>query len=446
MSIVWESTGPIEVFYCYAREDEVLRDTLEKHLRILKRQGYIVSWYDRMISAGKEWAREIDAHLNTARIILLLISPDFMDSDYCYSVEMQRALERYKQGETRVIPIILRPVDLEGTPIATLRALPTSGKPITSWSNRDAAFADVSKGIREVIQELKASSAPTPLFFTEKNESNVGSDTSLQDSASPTNKIRSSYYKTIDTNEVVARFQHLMQPSSHIRMLRLVGETKMGKSHLLAKVFPSIVEQDDGTRHAILDMRNRMHTVPDILDMACSSLGLEKFGFYSAAHCEWNSKLRGKTRRSQPNQGTEQSISEHTQARDRDLTLQFVKDLFKLDDKFLLFLFDSVSNANDYMQSWLANIFLPHVSRIVHVRTVVAGRSLPDPDSSYAICCEDYRLQAITNVDDYVNYCRGLNALLGEQSIRDFAYACDYVPGMFVELVYPKFIEGKDIR
>ena len=98
MSILWESTKPIEIFYCYAREDELLRDTLEKHLRILKHQGYIVSWRDRMISAGREWVQEIDVHLNTAQIILLLISSDFMDSDYCFNNEMQRALERHENG------------------------------------------------------------------------------------------------------------------------------------------------------------------------------------------------------------------------------------------------------------------------------------------------------------------------------------------------------------
>jgi hypothetical protein len=87
------------------------------------------------------------------------------------------------------------------------------------------------------------------------------------------------------------------------------------------------------------------------------------------------------------------------------------------------------------------------VSQIVHVRTVVASRSpLPDVDSSYALCCEDHQLKAAPNVDDYITYCRELNALLGEQSIRDFAYACDYTPGMFVELVYPKFIKGRDIQ
>ena len=100
----------IEIFLCYAREDDALRQGLEKHLRVLRRQGIINLWRDRDISAGAEWEREIDNHLNTARIILLLISADFLDSDYCYSIEMKRAMERHEQEEARVIPIILRPV------------------------------------------------------------------------------------------------------------------------------------------------------------------------------------------------------------------------------------------------------------------------------------------------------------------------------------------------
>ena len=149
----------MKVFYCYAREDKALRDELEKHLGNLKRQGRITGWHDRDINAGKEWEKEIDINLNTADIILLLISPDFIDSDYCYSIEMRRALERQYSGEARVIPIILRPVDWEEAPFSSLQVLPTDGKPVNSalWHNRDEAFFDIAKGIRKVVYELLAS-------------------------------------------------------------------------------------------------------------------------------------------------------------------------------------------------------------------------------------------------------------------------------------------------
>src|SRR5438034_5167240 len=146
----------IEIFFCYAREDEVLRQGLEKQLRALRRQGVIYLWHDRNISAGTEWEREIGQHLNTARIILLLVSPDFIDSDYCYGVEMKRAMERHERGEARVIPVILRPVDTEGTPFSKLEMLPTGMKPVTDWPNQDSAFVNIAQGIRKIVEKFPA--------------------------------------------------------------------------------------------------------------------------------------------------------------------------------------------------------------------------------------------------------------------------------------------------
>src|SRR5258706_12668328 len=116
---------PVRIFFCYAHEDEALLNKLKAHLKPLQRQGLIDTWHDRDISAGTDWEREIGEHLNSAQIILLLISPDFMDSDYCYSIEMQRAIERHERGEVRVIPVILRPTLWQQTSLGELQALPT---------------------------------------------------------------------------------------------------------------------------------------------------------------------------------------------------------------------------------------------------------------------------------------------------------------------------------
>src|SRR2546421_7456585 len=141
---------PVKIFICYAHEDEALLNKLKAHLKPLQHQGLIDVWYDRDISAGTEWKREISQHLNEANIILLLVSPDFIKSDYCYSVEMRRAIERHKQREASVIPIILRWVSWMGTPLGTLQAFPKDGKPIKSWQDEDEAFYDVIKGIRKI--------------------------------------------------------------------------------------------------------------------------------------------------------------------------------------------------------------------------------------------------------------------------------------------------------
>jgi hypothetical protein len=154
-------TQAVEVFYSYAHKDEKLRNALEEHLSTLHRQGYISEWHDRHILAGTDWAQEIDDHLNSAPLILLLISPSFIASGYCYSKEMKRALERHQAGEARVIPIILRPTDRSGTPFAVLQFLPTNGKAITTWPNRDEAWLAVANGIRKVIEDLTSSATST---------------------------------------------------------------------------------------------------------------------------------------------------------------------------------------------------------------------------------------------------------------------------------------------
>jgi hypothetical protein len=150
--------APVEVFFSYAHEDEPFVDVLRKHLGILKRLGVIRYWHDRKITAGTEWKGQIDKHLNSAAVILLLVSPDFVASDYCWDVELKRALERHKEGEARVIPVILRPTHgWKDTPLGNLLAAPTNGWAVTLWSNRDQAFADVARHIETAVQQLRTS-------------------------------------------------------------------------------------------------------------------------------------------------------------------------------------------------------------------------------------------------------------------------------------------------
>lgn len=144
----------IEVFISYAHEDEKLMKKLEKQLIILQRHGYITAWHDQKINAGQEWSQEISSHLNKAQIILLLVSTDFMVSNYCYSIEVKEALKRHDAGECRVIPVILRPTFWKNAQFNKLQALPTYGKPVSEWSNKDKAFLDIAEGIQKVVEEL----------------------------------------------------------------------------------------------------------------------------------------------------------------------------------------------------------------------------------------------------------------------------------------------------
>lgn len=148
------------VFFSYCHKDEALRDQLESHLALLKNQGLIDAWYDRRIVAGDEVDDAILGKLETAEIILLLVSSDFISSQYCYSREMVRAMERHEAGEARVIPVILRHCVWHGAPFGKLMAAPRDGKPITSWPDRDEALADVAKEVAKAVEAIGALASP----------------------------------------------------------------------------------------------------------------------------------------------------------------------------------------------------------------------------------------------------------------------------------------------
>ena len=149
------SQAPIAVFCSYAHKDKALLNQLHIHLATLKSQKLITTWHDRQILPGSDWSRDIDDHLEQSALILLLISPDFLASRYCYEIEMQRALKRHEADEARVVPIILRPCDWQHTPIARLQCLPQDGKPITEQHNQDRAWTDITAGLRRVIEDLQ---------------------------------------------------------------------------------------------------------------------------------------------------------------------------------------------------------------------------------------------------------------------------------------------------
>lgn len=132
--------APLDVFISYAHDDQALKHELIKHLSNLQRQGLIKIWHDGDLVAGTEWEQQIIEHLNFAHLILLLISADFMASDFCYSIEMQQAMTRHVANKARVIPILLRTTDWHRAPFSILQMLPTGAKPVDDWPTHDKAF------------------------------------------------------------------------------------------------------------------------------------------------------------------------------------------------------------------------------------------------------------------------------------------------------------------
>jgi WD40 repeat protein len=182
---------PVTIFFCYAREDEALLNKLKAHLRPLQRQSLIDVWYDRDISAGTEWEQEISKHLDAAKIILLLVSPDFMNSDYCSSIEMKRAVERHERKEARVIPVILDHVYWQVDPLNKLQALPTDAKPVMSagWHSLNEALFNVVEGIRSVVEQLTEKHASVLPIVAEAMQPKVSRASSIPPIAEPVRKI-----------------------------------------------------------------------------------------------------------------------------------------------------------------------------------------------------------------------------------------------------------------
>lgn len=153
-------TCPAELFYSYAHEDEDLLGKLEKYLAQMKRDGLIKTWYDRKLVPGSEWDQSISDRLNRADMILLMVSPDFLASDYIQSRELKIAMQRHERDEAVVIPVILRPIDLNDTSFYGLQALPANAKAVTLWDNIDQAFVSIAKGIKLVAQALNRNHVP----------------------------------------------------------------------------------------------------------------------------------------------------------------------------------------------------------------------------------------------------------------------------------------------
>src|SRR5437667_4034549 len=154
ITLLQEDNMAFEVFISYSHKDRKFRDELATHLSNLRNLAVIREWDDGDMPPGTEWKTQIMHRLQTAQIILLLISADFMASKFCYGIELKEAIDRHDANQARVLPIILRPTDWEGAPFAKLKVLPTDGKAVTRWPTHDGAFVDVAEGIRTAVVKL----------------------------------------------------------------------------------------------------------------------------------------------------------------------------------------------------------------------------------------------------------------------------------------------------
>ena len=164
----------MKVFISYSHQDAVALDRLHTHLAVLRRDGRIADWVDRDILAGGEIDAEIAERLESSGLFLLLVSPDFLASDYCFGREMQRAFERHRTGDARVVPIIVEPSDWKSTALRDLKALPRDGKPITEWTNENNAYLDVVQELRRILEADETSGTIAPEAGVEPGSARSG--------------------------------------------------------------------------------------------------------------------------------------------------------------------------------------------------------------------------------------------------------------------------------
>ncbi len=251
----------LRIFYSYSHKDERLRRKLEMHLSVLQQEGLIAEWQDRNINAGTEWKSEVDTHLNTAHIILLLISADFLASRYCYSVEMKRAIEKQEAGEAHVLPVILRPVDWKGAPFSHLQTLPTNGTPVTDrkWHNQDEAFANIAQGIRKVI-EKQATKAHKP--DVDEHIQTILRNNAVVD-----------HIRLFGVEELITQVRYLLHTPNSSWIISLSGEGGVGKTALAYEIVSRYAAAAGFTRVAWVSAK-RIHIS---LDGALLRTGSTKF-------------------------------------------------------------------------------------------------------------------------------------------------------------------------
>jgi hypothetical protein len=155
------------VFYSYSHKDAELRERLGTYLAPLAYQKKIIEWHDRKIEPGADWEIEISSQLESAHLILLLVSADFLASEYCFGVEVEKALARLKRDEVKVVPVLLKPCLWKESRFSELQIIPRDAKAITSWASPEEALNDVASEISKLVSVPPPSSPETPTRLPE---------------------------------------------------------------------------------------------------------------------------------------------------------------------------------------------------------------------------------------------------------------------------------------
>lgn len=246
---------PLKVFLSYAHEDDAHREELGKHLSALEREKVVELWHDRRITAGREWAGAIDEALKTADIVLLLVSADFLGSDYCNDVELTEAIRMHDANQARVVPVILRSCDWEHSRFSRFNALPPDGLPVAEAEYPDQRFKAVAKGLRDLVAELRAIDVGAPSDRPKLQQHD--SQPNAQDLSQPALQASKPRKLTIDKISLLGILE--------IGPFELPWPPRPGRLSLLASVLALVVAATSLWYFAV---RNPMDSAQDYLRMA----------------------------------------------------------------------------------------------------------------------------------------------------------------------------------
>lgn len=160
----------MKAFISYSHRDATALDRLHVHLAMLRREGLIEEWFDREILAGDSIDGDVNSQLEECSLFLVLVSPDFLHSDYCYEREMKRALERHESGEARVVPVVVEPCEWSKSPLGKLKAVPRDGLPISEWTNANNAYLNIVQELRRVLEVEQSRPLAAPAQTVTANE------------------------------------------------------------------------------------------------------------------------------------------------------------------------------------------------------------------------------------------------------------------------------------
>ena len=255
-----------KIFISYSHKDETHRGELEVHLAMLKRKELVSVWHDRKIVAGNDWKNEIDNNLESADIILFLISPDFLASEYCYDIEAKKAMERHQAGLAKIISIIVRNCDWHDCDFSKFQVLPKDAKPIALWEDKDSAWVDVTNGLKVQIADFVQKSITTEIIFDKEKFQPVSDITEWLDDTEvllthrKVNKVRlNDVYVSPDleseneipTKEIKIINSELILKKQDLYLIN--GEEQQGKTTLLKHTYKQLINSDYFCRNRLLN-------------------------------------------------------------------------------------------------------------------------------------------------------------------------------------------------